>query len=226
MAGHTFLYSPPVQAVKDVIESGDLGRLYFITSSRVNLGLHQRDASVLWDLAPHDFSILLYWLGERPTTVSATGRDSIIPGTPDVAFVNLEFADGLVANMEFSWLAPSKLRRTVIVGSDRMVIYEDGSPEPVRIFNSGVVYKDPETFGEYHLSYRTGDIVSPRIDPTEPIVNELRDFVRAIRDGSETVSNRMVATSTVEMIEAAEASLAERGTRVHLDSDPVAGRGR
>jgi predicted dehydrogenase len=220
MGGHTFLYSPPVRAVKEAIDAGKLGRLYFISSSRVNLGLHQRDASVLWDLAPHDFSILLHWLEAKPTTVSATGRDSIIPGTPDVAFVNLVFDDGLVANLELSWLAPSKLRRTVIVGSDRMIVYEDGAPEPVRIFDSGVVYKDPETFGEYHLSYRTGDIVSPHVDATEPIVTELRDFAAAILEGTEPRSSPEIAINTIEMIEAAEKSFASGGVRVSLD--PVA----
>ena len=217
MGGHTFLYSPPVRAVKEAIDSGQLGRLYFISSSRVNLGLHQRDASVLWDLAPHDFSILLHWLEAKPTSLSATGRDSIIPGTPDVAFVNLGFEDGLVANLELSWLAPSKLRRTVVVGSDQMIVYEDGAPEPVRIFDSGVVYKDPETFGEYHLSYRTGDIVSPRIDATEPIVTELRDFAAAIIEGTKPRSTPMIAMSTIEMIEAAETSFANGGARVSLD---------
>ena len=116
MCGHTFLYSPPVRAVKRMIERGKLGDIYFISSSRVNLGLHQRDVSVIWDLGPHDFSILLYWLGEIPTSVRAVGRDSIVRGIADVAFVTMTFASGIVANVELSWLAPSKLRRTVLVG--------------------------------------------------------------------------------------------------------------
>ena len=164
MCGHTFLYSPPVRAVKRMIEAGTLGDIFFISSSRVNLGLHQRDVSVIWDLGPHDFSILLYWLSELPTSVRAVGRDSIVKGIADVAFVTMTFASGIVVNVELSWLAPSKLRRTVLVGSERMVIYDDGAPEPVRVFDRGVVYKDPETFGEYHLSYRSGDVISPRIE--------------------------------------------------------------
>ena len=130
----------------------------------MNLGLHQRDVSVIWDLGPHDFSILLHWLGERPDTVRATGRDSIVKGVADVAFVTLRFPSGIVAQVELSWLSPSKLRRTVVVGSEKMVVYEDGAPEPIRLFDHGVVYTDPETFGEYQLSYRTGDIVSPKLD--------------------------------------------------------------
>ena len=163
MCGHTFLYSPPVRAVKELLDAGELGDLYFISSSRVNLGLHQRDVSVIWDLGPHDFSILRYWLGEMPETVARRRpRRRSCTGIPDVAFVDLALRLGMLANVELSWLAPSKLRRTVIVGSEKMVVYEDGSPEPVRVFDRGVVYEDPETFGEYHLSYRTGDIVSPR----------------------------------------------------------------
>ena len=143
MPGHTFLYSPPVVAIKELIDSGDLGDLYFISSSRVNLGLHQPDVSVVWDLGPHDFSILRYWLGESPSTVSAMSRDCVIPGTPDVAFINLAYASGIVAQVELAWLAPSKLRRTAVVGSERMVVYDDTSGEPVRVFDSGATLPRP-----------------------------------------------------------------------------------
>ena len=179
MCGHTFLYSPPVRAVKDLLDDDELGDVFFVSSSRVNLGLHQPDVSVIWDLGPHDFSILLYWLGEVPRTVRAVGRDSIVPGIPDVAFVTLTYESGIVANVELSWLAPSKLRRTVVVGSEKMVVYDDGTAEPVRVFDHGVVYKDPETFGEYQLSYRTGDILSPKIDD-----------VRAARRGARRLRER------------------------------------
>ena len=161
MGGHTFIYSPPVRAVKQMLDAGTLGDVYFISSSRVNLGLHQRDTSVIWDLGPHDFSILLYWLGETPTSVRTVGRDSIVKGVTDVAFISLRFASGIIANVELSWLAPSKLRRTVLVCSERMVIYEDGALEPVRVFDSGVIYRDPETFGEY--TCRTGLATSSRL---------------------------------------------------------------
>ena len=127
----------------------------------MNLGLHQSDVSVAWDLGPHDFSILRYWLEETPNS-AALCRGCVIPEIPDVAFINLEFPSGTVAHVELSWLAPSKLRRTTIVGSDKMIVYDDTSNEPVRVFDSGVMLPDPETFGEYQLTYRTGDIVSPR----------------------------------------------------------------
>jgi predicted dehydrogenase len=183
----------------------------------VNLGLHQRDVSVIWDLGPHDVSILLYWLSELPTSVRAVGRDSIVKGIADVAFVTMKFASGIVANVELSWLAPSKLRRTVIVGSERMVTYDDAAVEPVRVFDSGVVYKDPETFGEYHLSYRSGDIVSPRIESHEPLSLELGDFVTAIRDGETMEFHTALARSVVRIVEAADQSLLDGGREIALE---------
>ncbi len=218
MCGQTFLYSPPVRAVKRLIETGELGDIFFISSSRVNLGLHQRDVSVIWDLGPHDFSILLHWLDEMPDSITATGRDSIVPGICDVAFMSLQFPSGIVANVELSWLAPSKLRRTAIVGSNKMVVYEDGTAEPVRVFDRGVVYQDPETFGEYQLSYRTGDILSPRIAATEPLVTELEEFMRLIRM-QETSDDLGLARQVVTLAEAAESSLLSSGVPVAISTD-------
>jgi predicted dehydrogenase len=209
MCGHTFVYSPPVRAIKRMLEAGTLGEIYFISSSRVNLGLHQRDVSVIWDLGPHDFSILLYWLSEMPTSVRAIGRDSIVRGIADVAFVTMTFNSGIVANVELSWLAPSKLRRTVVVGSERMVTYDDGAVESVRVFDTGVVYRDPETFGEYHLSYRSGDIVSPKTESDEPLGLELGDFVHAVRSGQTMEFHTALARSVVRIVEAADQSLVE-----------------
>jgi predicted dehydrogenase len=214
MCGYTFVYSPSVRAVKGILERGELGDVYFISSSRVNLGLHQSDVSVLWDLGPHDFSILRYWLDETPRSISAVGRDSIVEGIPDVAFVNVDFPSGTLANLEMSWLAPSKLRRTVLVGSEKMVVYEDGAPEPVRVFDHGVVYQDPETFGEYQLSYRTGDIVSPKVDGTEPLAIELEDFIRATARRHVPPGHVDLCRDVVRMVEAAELSLLDGGERV------------
>jgi predicted dehydrogenase len=216
MCGHTFVYSPSVRSIKRMLETGMLGEIYFISSSRVNLGLHQRDVSVIWDLGPHDVSILLYWLSELPTSVRAVGRDSIVKGIADVAFMTMTFGSGIVANVELSWLAPSKLRRTVIVGSERMVTYDDAAVEPVRVFDSGVVYKDPETFGEYHLSYRSGDIISPRIESHEPLSLELGDFVGAIREGHTMEFHTALARSVVRIVEAADQSLKQGGAEISI----------
>jgi len=217
MCGHTFIYSPAVNAVKQMLAGDVVGDVYFISSSRVNLGIHQRDVSVVWDLGPHDFSILLHWLGERPESVRAVGRDSIVKGVADVAFITLQFPSGIVAHVELSWLSPSKLRRTVVVGSEKMVVYEDGAPEPLRVFDHGVVYSDPETFGAYQLSYRTGDIVAPKLESYEPLGAELAHFARAIREHDPLPYHSALARDVVAITEAASRSLQARGDEVRVD---------
>jgi predicted dehydrogenase len=216
MPGHTFLYSLPVTMIRELISSGELGDIYFISTSRVNLGLHQPDASVAWDLGPHDFSILRYWLEETPSHASALARSCIFPGVPDVAFISLEFPSGTIAHVELSWLAPSKLRRTAIVGSRKMVVYDDTSNEPVRIFDSGAVPDDPETFGEYRLTYRTGGIVSPHVEAAEPLGLEMQDFCKAVRTGATPVSSDTIGLEVVRMIEAVDCSLEQDGSRIEL----------
>jgi len=223
MPGHTFLYSPPVNTIREIIQSGELGDIYFISTSRVNLGLHQPDVSVVWDLGPHDFSILQYWLEETPSRVSAVGRGCILPDTPDVAFISLQYPGGTVAHVELSWLAPSKLRRTTIVGSEKMVVYDDTSNEPIRVYDSGVSIPDPTTYGEYRLTYRSGDIVSPRVDPAEPLALELADFCAAVLDGRPPRSSNELAIGVVRTIEAVEQSLIVGGAPTEIplpDSAP------
>ena len=220
MAGHTFLYSPAVNLIRRHIDEGVIGTPYFISMSRVNLGLHQNDVSVVWDLGPHDFSILRYWLDESPLMVSAIGRSCVIPGRDDVAFVNLEFGSGAIAHVELSWLAPSKLRRTTIVGSEKMIVYDDTSAEPVRVFDSGVQHRPPETFGEFQLSYRTGDIVSPRLEVVEPLLHEMLDFCRSVRGLGVPRSSGAFGLEIVRVIEAVERSL-ERGGEPVLLADEV-----
>jgi predicted dehydrogenase len=217
MPGHTFLYSPPVDTIRALIQSGELGDIYFVSSSRVNLGLHQADVSVVWDLGPHDFSILRYWLGELPSTVAAITRGCVTPNTPDVAFIHLVFDSGTIANVEIAWLAPSKLRRTTIVGSEKMVVYDDTSNEPVRIFDSGAHLQDPQTFGEYQLTYRTGDIVSPKVEVTEPLALQLQDFCAAIRNGTVPRSSAAVGLDVVTITEAVDRSLALDGCPVEVE---------
>jgi predicted dehydrogenase len=218
MPGHTFLYSPPVMMIRELIASGELGEIYFISTSRVNLGLHQPDVSVAWDLGPHDFSILHYWLGETAAFASAMSRGCIIPSIPDVAFINLEFPSGTVAHVELSWLAPSKLRRTTVVGSRKMVVYDDTSPEPVRVFDSGAVLPNPESFGEYKLTYRTGDILSPRVEVAEPLYREIEDFCSAIRSGTVPRSSATLGAEVVRMIEAVDVSLDRGGARIEIEA--------
>lgn len=218
MVGHTFEYSPPVLKAKELIENGELGRIFFVSSMRVNLGLHQKDASVVWDLAPHDFSILFAWLGERPVSIAATGKAFVQPGIPDVAFISVVFPSDVIAHLEVSWLAPSKLRRTTVVGDKKMLVYDDTEAiEKIKIFDRGVDFKDPETFGEFQLSYRTGDILSPKLPQHEPLALETLEFIRAIDDGITPRSHGRSGLQVVEALAAAQQSLEQGGVPVQLD---------
>jgi len=220
MVGHTFEYSPPVIKIKEIISSGELGELFYISSSRVNLGLHQKDVSVIWDLAPHDFSILFYWLNQEPVRIVALGKDYVQRGIPDVAFITLEFENGTIANVHVSWLAPSKLRRTAIVGSKKMLVYDDTeSIEKVKIFDKGVEYKDPETFGEYQLSYRAGDIVSPKLGNYEPLSAEMAHFMDCIETGAKPKSDGVSGLRVVRALEAAERSMRNGGDKQGMRDD-------
>ncbi len=211
MVGHTFLYSPPVIAIKGIVDSGELGDIRFITSNRVNLGLHQKDVSVIWDLAPHDFSMIFHWLGGEPDFVEAFGSGYVLAGIPDVAFINLRFPCGAIANVQVSWLAPSKLRKTVIVGSRKMLVYDDTEPyEKVKIYDKGVDVIEPETFGEYHLAYRTGDIHSPKLDSFEPLASEMDEFLRCVETGDTPKTSGRSGLGVVRALELADASLAAR----------------
>ena len=208
MVGHTFMFSPPVIKTKEIIDSGELGDIHFITSSRVNLGLHQKDVSVIWDLAPHDFSMLFYWLGEEPSGVSAFGHAYVLEGIPDVAFINLAFPSGAIGNVQVAWLAPSKLRRTVIVGSRKMLVYDDTEPiEKIKVYDKGVDIIEPESFGEYQLTYRTGDIISPKIPTGEPLAAEMEEFLSCIETGNSPKSSGEEGLAVVRALEFADASL-------------------
>jgi predicted dehydrogenase len=215
MAGHTFLYSPPVQAVAKMIRDGMIGTPLYAHSSRVNLGIHRSDVDVIWDLAPHDLSILWSWLGEHPKRVSAVGRSSN-GGKADVAFLDLEYPSGCLANLHLSWLAPSKVRRITLVGSRRMVVYEDtNTEEPVRLYDSGADPPDPDDLeapgGQFTWTYRTGDVVSPRLDSWEPLRAELEDFLGRVAKGETPDEREDAAVTIVATIEAAERSLAASG---------------
>jgi predicted dehydrogenase len=219
MPGHTFLYSPPVNKVHELIRDGVVGEVYFVTSSRMNLGKYQRDG-VICDLAPHDLSILLYWLDEPVVEVSATGRSVFDPEVPETAFLTLTFASGTSANVQVSWLAPRKLRQMVVVGGKRMVQYEDTSAdEAIRVYDRGLDFKAPADFGEYRLTYRTGDMVAPRIEASEPLGLELADFAQAILSGSEPRSNARLGLEIVRAVEASEESLRAGGRPVRVERE-------
>ena len=222
MPGHTFVYSPPVNKVKQLIDDGELGEVYFVTSSRMNLGKYQADG-VITDLAPHDLSILLYWLERPVSAVSATARSVFQSHICETAFLNLTFDGGTAANVQISWMAPSKVRQMVVVGSKRMVQYDDtAADEAIRIYDRGLEFSAPETFGEHQLSYRSGDVVVPRLEPAEPLALELEDFANAVRTGKRPRSHAQLGLEVVEAMAAAEKSLRLGGAPISLGSDELA----
>jgi predicted dehydrogenase len=219
MPGHTFLYSPPVTKIRNLIRDGVLGDIHFITSSRMNLGKYQPDGVIL-DLAPHDLSILLHWLNEPLVEVTANGCSIHQDGVHETAFLTLGFRSGTQANVQVSWLAPRKMRQMVVVGSRQMVQYEDtAADDPVRLYDRGIDFSEPPAdFGEYRLTYRTGDIVAPRIEPAEPLSLELKDFASAILEGTTPISNAQLGLEVVFALEALETSLQAHGEPVVVRS--------
>lgn len=211
MPGHTFLYSPAVNAVRELIRDGTMGDIHFVTSSRMNLGKYQSHG-VVCDLAPHDLSILLYWLEQPIVEVAASASSVIEQGVPETAFLTLTFAGGTTANVQLSWLAPRKVRQMIVVGSGRMVQYDDtAADEPVRVYDRGMDVKPARTFGEHQLIYRSGDVIIPRVDAQEPLRLELEDFAGAIRTGATPRSNVSLGLEIVAAVEMAEASIRENG---------------
>ncbi len=212
MVGHTFVYNPAVVNVRERIVRGDLGRIYYVDSQRVNLGLHQFDINVLWDLGPHDVSITLYWLDEEPVWVQCVGACYVQPEIEDVVFLTMGFPSGAVAHAHLSWLAPSKLRTMTVIGSNRMAVYDDvQSVEKVKIYDHGVTELSSE---ELRRSYRSGDIRSPRIDGTEALQVEMRHFIDCVNSGAEPRSGGEAALRVVRVLDAGMRSLRAGGARV------------
>jgi predicted dehydrogenase len=221
MVGHTFLYNPAVRELRRLVEAGELGRIYYADSARLNLGLFQRHSNVLWDLAPHDVSILAYVLGGAPVAVSARGSACIRPDVHDVCYLELLFADGSSANVHVSWLHPDKVRRLTLVGDRRMAVYDDMSTvEKLRVYDRGVELPAIDNYGEFEVAYRHGQIVIPHIQWREPLRVECEHFVHCVRTGARPLSDGAQGLAVVAALEAATRSLARGGQRV-----PVAGGG-
>ena len=219
MVGHTFEYAAAVNRIRDLIEQHELGDVLYVRSLRVNLGLFQPDVSVLWDLAPHDVSILLYILQCQPTAVSAVGSSHFPNGLADVVSVTLDFGPQLMANIIASWLDPRKVREMTIVGTKKMLVYDDVSAnEKVRIYDKGVdAPRHYDSFGEFHYSYRYGDIVTPYLEEYEPLREECAHFLECIRTGGLPRSSGEAGIGVVRILTAAEKSLQLGGARVPLD---------
>ncbi len=228
MGGHTFLFNAAVLKVKEYIESGELGDIFYINTTRVNLGIFQEDINVIWDLAPHDVSILNFILGARPRAVAAHGRPYIQEKIEDVAFITLEYPNDVIANVHVSWLDPNKIRRTTIVGSKKMLVYDDvATLEKIRVYDKGVtVQPHYDTFGEFQLAYRFGDIYIPRVDDAEPLKIECQSFLESIRTGKAPRSSGREGLAVVETLEAAQRSLRSGGRVIVVDRESAPSRPR
>ncbi|SRR5579875_200691 len=213
MVGHTFLYSAPVLKTREIIQSGELGEIFYISSVRANLGLFQHDVNVAWDLATHDISIILWLLDRLPHSVTCQGQSHYRSDVEDVALLTLHFSGKVIAFIHVSWLDPNKIRRTTIVGSRKMLVYDDtASQEKLRIYDRGVsMQRYYDTFGEFQFSYRYGDILIPRLDESEPLQQECAHFVDCIRTGSQPRTDGVNGLQVVSVLEAANLSMRDSG---------------
>jgi len=221
MVGHTFVYSAPVRMIKALLDGGDLGDIYYVNISRVNLGIFQKDANVIWDLAPHDVAMLNFLFDAEPVAVSATGHCYVQKerGIEDVAFVTLEYPGGRLVHIHVSWLDPNKIRTCTFVGSNKMLVYDDVSPsEKIRVYDKGVdVQPHYEDFGEFQLLYRSGDVFLPHVETYEPLKAEAAHFLGMIQDKVVCQSDGTHGLKVVEVLEAACLSLREDGRRIALE---------
>jgi predicted dehydrogenase len=228
MVGHTFLYSPVVRKIKQIVESGDLGEIRYICARRLNLGLYQKDINVAWDLAPHDISIILYIMEEPPVSVNCRGAAHVTPGVEDVTSMSLNFRKNRSAIIHNSWLDPRKIREMTIVGSKRMLVYDDVAQlEKLRIFDARVE-RPPhyDTFAEFQYAYHYGDMYVPYVKQEEPLKVECQHFLDCIRDGHAPLSSGTQGLELVRILEASSESLRLSGGPVQLCQTETSGIGR
>ncbi|MEX0612248.1 MAG: Gfo/Idh/MocA family oxidoreductase [Pirellulales bacterium] len=217
--GHVFLYSAAVAKLKEIVSKGELGDIYYISATRLNLGPVRHDVNALWDLAPHDLSIILELMGRSPVSVSCSGLAYLDPSIHDVCNLTMRFADNRIGIVHVSWLDPHKRRMMTVVGSRKMAVYDDIEPlEKIRIYDNGVqAAPGASSFGEFLYSYRYGDIHSPRIEEVEPLKAEIHSFVDAVVYGTRPKTDGWNGLRVVEVIEAADRSLRDSGGHVRIE---------
>lgn len=218
MVDHTFPYTGAVRKVKELIRTGKLGKIYYYDSVRVNLGLFQHDVNVIWDLAVHDLSIIDYILSDKPVAVSATGISHVKGQPENVSYLTLYFETSTIAHIHVNWLAPVKLRRTLIGGSKKMIVYDDLEPtEKVKVYDKGVTLEtDPDSIYEMRVGYRTGDMWAPKLDSTEALRMMARHFTDCIANRKTPITNADSGLRVVSIMEAATESMAKRGELIRL----------
>ncbi|NIT60127.1 MAG: Gfo/Idh/MocA family oxidoreductase [Aliifodinibius sp.] len=220
MIGHTFIYSPAVRTIKEIVDSGYLGEVFYISAQRLNLGLFQKDINVAWDLAPHDISIILYVLNQSPTFVNCQGKAHVSPGIEDMINLSLDFSNGGFATIHSSWLDPNKIRKMTIVGSKRMILYDDTEPlEKIKIYDKRVeIPPHYDTFAEFHYAYHYGDMRAPYLKQVEPLKMQCQHFLDCIKTGAKPNSSGLEGLRVVQILESASESLKKGGAKVKIES--------
>ena len=217
MVDHTFLFTGAVRKIKEIIDSQALGSLFFYDSTRVNLGLFQHDINVVWDLAPHDFSIMNYLLNKSPVGISAQGTEHFGTGLEDVAYIAVHFDNGFIGHFHCNWLSPVKIRKTLISGDKKMLVWDDlESDEKIKIYDRGVEFKNGEGIDKLLVSYRSGDMYSPRILNTEALQLEAQYFLECIENSIEPFNNGESGLKVVRMLEATDKSLKNGGEKIKI----------
>ena len=220
MVGHTFLYNPAVRKMKEYIDQGALGKIYYLLAARTHLGLIRTDVSAVWDLAPHDVSIFSYLLGKEPKKISAVGTSHLKEQFQDLAFVNLFYDHNVIGNIHISWVDSNKLRQVAVIGSKARILFDDLNPlERLRIFEKGVSLDKPySSFGEFQLLLRDGDILSPKVEPEEPLRNVCLDFLECIQTGKKPLADGMNGLKVIRTMCAIQKSIEREGTPVSVSA--------
>ncbi len=224
MVGHTFEYSEPVRLLKKYMHSEEIGRLYYLYSQRVNFGIVRQDVNALWNLAPHDISIILYLLEKMPVMVSAKGVDFLQKGIEDIVFMVLHFPDDVIAHVHVSWLDPNKVRRMTLVGSEKMIVYDDVSDAKIKIYDKGIKKQNIteslgryDDFGQYQSIKFAGDVILPKIDLVEPLKNECAHFIECIQQDKDLLTGGDNGLRVVHVLEAASRSMRQDGKNVAIE---------
>lgn len=221
MVGHTFLYDAAVNRIKTYVKEGEAGDIYYITSRRLNFGIVRQDLDAMWNFAPHDLSILLHWLNENPATIAAHGEAHLQEHFVDVAFLHLNFPSGISAHIHVSWLDPSKVRQMTIVGSKKMIVYDDVHPDhKIQIYDKGIAknnlaahFGEFDSFGKFQLIRRAGDLLIPKVDFTEPLRVQCQHFIDCIRENKRPVTDGEHGLAVVRILEAGRRSLLQDGKK-------------
>lgn len=218
MVDHTFLYTGAVRKMKQLVEAGDVGKINYYDSTRINLGLFQPDVNVVWDLAPHDISILYYLTDERPASISATGVDHLKNGIENIAYVTLNFQSNMIAHFTCSWSSPVKIRKILVGGDKKMMLFDDLEiTEKVRVYDTGYSAYNDEEKRRLLIDYRAGDIFIPKVEVKEALAGIAADFIRGIRTGAEPVSNWKIGLDVVKVLEAAQQSIKQNGREIKIN---------